>query len=212
MRILKLFVALLALAITCYPSHRRRQPHSGTAGVFDFYLFVLSWSPEFCHSRPDAAECGAHAGFVVHGLWPQNKDGTYPSRCQTNQPGPTNPSSMSDVMPQEIVQHEWEQHGTCSGLSGDAYFALIRRVAASVKIPGELKTPGASLTTRPHDLKQQFERANRDLNDAEIAIQTRGNYLNAVEFCVSKSQNPVPLACSNVPDTTRGTFVVPPVR
>ena len=44
---------------------------------FDYYLLNLSWSPEFCHSHPNATECAQRAGFVLHGLWPQNNDRDY---------------------------------------------------------------------------------------------------------------------------------------
>src|SRR5579872_2060362 len=120
-------LALLAVASVCASASRHHRTHRAAAqpGAFDFYVFVFSWSPEFCHGHPSAAECTNHAGFLVHGLWPQNNDGSYPLHCQTNQPGPTNPGAMSDIMPAEIIQHEWAQHGTCSGLSGDDYFALI---------------------------------------------------------------------------------------
>src|SRR5579859_7556220 len=57
---------------------------------FDFYLLNLSWSPEFCHGHPTAIECAAHATFVLHGLWPQNTDGTYPENC-SNANGPSDP-------------------------------------------------------------------------------------------------------------------------
>ena len=119
---------------------------------------------------------------------------------------------MGDIMPAEIVRHEWEQHGTCSGLSGDAYLALIRRLASSVNIPGEMKSPRATGTSRPQELKKEFKSANSTLQDEDIAIQTRGNYLNAVEICFSKGQSPAPTACSNVPGRTAATFVIPPVR
>src|SRR6201996_9691352 len=54
-----------------------------TAQPFDYYLLNLSWSPEFCHSHPNATECASRATFVLHGLWPQNTDGTYPQNCST---------------------------------------------------------------------------------------------------------------------------------
>ncbi len=212
MRCLKVTAALLALALGCYPSHRRNRSSSGQAGVFDYYLLVLSWSPEFCHSKPSAAECGKHQGFIVHGLWPQNNDGSYPSNCRTTQPPPANYSSVADIMPPELVRHEWQQHGTCSGLSGDNYLALIRRAFESINIPGQWKAPQSSFALAPRKLKQQFEQANLHLNDSEMAIQLRGRYLNAVEFCLSKSQNPAPVTCSNVRDAAGGTFLVPPVR
>src|SRR5215472_5142960 len=65
---------------------------------FDYFLLNLSWSPEFCHSHSNAPECGQHMTFVLHGLWPQNADGTYPENC-SNAPGPSNPSQYSDIFP-----------------------------------------------------------------------------------------------------------------
>lgn len=203
---------LLALSITCSASHRHSGSRSGQAGIFDYYVLVLSWSPEFCYSHVNAAQCSTHSGFVVHGLWPQNNDGSYPLNCQTNQPPPFNPSSMAGIMPAELIQHEWEQHGTCSGLSGDAYFALIRRAFQALKIPTRLQAPSSSFTLAPKELKQAFEQANPNLSTPDIAVQLRGNYLSAVELCMTKGEQPTPTTCSNIRDTRAGTFVVPPVR
>jgi ribonuclease T2 len=208
----RLALALLAISLYAYPTHQQRRSRSGQAGAFDFYLLVLSWSPEFCYSRPTAAECGTHAGFVVHGLWPQNNDGSYPHNCQTNQPPPTNAAPVENFMPKEIIQHEWQEHGTCSGLSGDEYFMLIRKVYDSIHIPSEFQAPRSSFTTSPSKLKQDFGRNNRGLREANVAVQLRGHYLNAVEFCLSKGADPGPIACSNVKDAAGGTFIVTPVR
>ncbi len=196
-----------------FASHRHHSKQAGgQAGAFDFYVLVLSWSPEFCYSHPDAGECGEHHGFLVHGLWPQNSDGTFPLNCHTDQPGPTNPEAMSDIMPHEIVRHEWLAHGTCSGLNGDQYFALIRRLFGSIRIPDRLKQPDRSTTLSVIDMKHSFEQANPQLRDNEIVVQLRGNYLNGVEFCESKQETPAPVSCSGLRDTRQGTFVVPPVR
>jgi ribonuclease T2 len=208
----RLASVLLALSIICSASHRHSGSRSGQAGVFDYYVLVLSWSPEFCYSHPSAAQCSAHSGFVVHGLWPQNNNGSYPLNCQTSQPPPSDPSSMAGIMPPEIIQHEWQQHGTCSGLNGGAYFALIRKAFQTIKIPARLQSPGSSFTLTPKELKQAFEQANPNLSAPDIAVQLRGNYLSAVELCLTKGEQPAPIACSNIRDTRAGTFVVPPVR
>src|SRR5437660_1386472 len=148
-----LAIAGLALALTCpaFP----QQP--GKAGEFDYYLLVLSWSPEFCHGKPGAAECKDHRGFLLHGLWPQYKNGKYPVDCATTQAAPTDLSKIKQIMPPEIVVHEWQKHGTCSGLSGDAYFRIAESVFESVKIPADLTAPTQTATSRPAALKKDFE-------------------------------------------------------
>ncbi|HEU5457864.1 MAG TPA: hypothetical protein VFU68_04540, partial [Terracidiphilus sp.] len=111
-----------------------------SASGFDYYLLNLSWSPEFCYSHPQAAECAQHLGFVLHGLWPQNTDGTYPEHC-SDAPGPSNPSAFRDLYPDEgLLRHEWQAHGTCSGLRADAFFSAARHAVHSVEVPGELST------------------------------------------------------------------------
>src|SRR5580698_10240981 len=87
-----------------------------TPGAFYYYLFNLSWEPEFCHSPRNASsdECKTGGrGFIVHGLWPQFTIG-FPEHC-SNAAGPDNPAAMLDIMPSiSLVQHEWSTHGTCS--------------------------------------------------------------------------------------------------
>jgi ribonuclease I len=64
-------------------SRRGRPEEQRTPGQFDFYLFNLSWSPEFCATHGDSPECGRKLGFVVHGLWPQDASGDYPQHCSS---------------------------------------------------------------------------------------------------------------------------------
>jgi ribonuclease T2 len=172
----------------------------------------LSWSPEFCHGKPNSSECKDHRGFILHGLWPQYNNGGYPVGCKTTQPPPTDLSKIKQIMPPEIVEHEWEKHGTCSGLSGDAYFRLAESVFESVKIPADLVAPTRTSTSRPSALKKDFEGVNPSLADQDIAIQLHQGYLNAVELCFSKGDHPAPAACLHVPDVSGGTFKVPPVK
>lgn len=183
------------------------------AGAFDFYLLTLSWTPEFCHSHQSNAECSEHHGFMVHGLWPQNNDGTWPQNCQTDQPAPTDTSPVADIMPTDLIPHEWEKHGTCSGLSGNDYLKLIRTVFDSITIPDQFKSPTQTFTIRPGDLKKAFEQANSGLSDQDIAIQLSGGYLNQIEICESKDNPPHAMACSGVKDLNGNkSFKVPPVQ
>ena len=186
------------------------QQHSGSQpGVFDFYQLNLSWSPEFCFSKPDNPECQSHHGFIVHGLWPQFRKGGWPEYCG-QQPGPSNPNGMLDIMPDlHLIEHEWSAHGTCSGLKADEYFRLIRRTFAGLKIPAPFVHPSRQFSLSPAQLKQAFEQQNPGLNDSEIAVTCRGSYLVAVEICVTKDGKPT--ACSGLRDCRASVLRVPKV-
>ena len=177
--------------------------------MFDYYVLSLSWSPEFCHSHPSNVECRAHSGLVVHGLWPQYVDG-YPENCST-QPGPSNPSSLADIMPEpSLVAHEWAFHGTCSGLDPDAYFKLVRQAFESVKIPERLAAPQQMFSMTPQQLKQEFVAANRNLSDEDLAVGCGNNYLTSVSVCFTKQLQP--RACQGIRGCRAHTIRVAPVR
>ena len=210
MRTLVFSICFIAVASVVFPV-RAQQPSQ--PGQFDYYLFTLSWSPEFCHGHSSAPECSQHRGFMVHGLWPQNNSGPFLQDCITNPPPASGTAPVADIMPQDIIEHEWEKHGTCTGLSSDQYFALIRKVFDSIKIPGQFASPSQSFTMRPAALKDAFEKSNPPLADEDMAIQlASGKYLSALKICLTKGDNPTPTACaSNVGDVHGGTFIVPPV-
>ena len=181
------------------PGSRRRH-HSlaltAAPGNFDFYVLNLSWSPEFCHSHPDAAECTQHRSFTLHGLWPQNNNGTYPEDC-SNAPGPSVPSEYADIYPDPtLLQHEWQTHGTCSGLAPDAFFALARHADQSIIIPAALSHPTQQITETPAQLLDLFTQSNPGLHSSSLAISCGNNYLTAIEVCLDKDLKPE--SCSAV--------------
>ncbi len=166
-------------------------------GKFDFYLLTLSWSPQFCLTHGQDAECSLHLGFTVHGLWPQNNNGTYPENCN-HQPGPTNPASWSDIMPDpHLVAHEWTTHGTCSGLAADAYFAQIRKAFHEVVIPPRLTVVPPGLSVPPATLLADFAQANPTFPKGSFALSCSGGALTAAQACLSKTLQPI--ACPAVP-------------
>lgn len=186
------------------PSHAHSAP-----GVFDFYLLNLSWSPEFCSTHPGKPECAAHPRFVLHGLWPQNNDGTYPENC-SQAPGPADPGAFSDILPDAgLLTHEWQTHGTCSGLSPDAYFALARKAVHEVTIPSSLAQITAPASRPPDAILTDFKSSNPSFPDTGFALSCGNNYLTAVEVCLDKSL--AAIACSQVRSCRANTVrIVPP--
>jgi ribonuclease T2 len=176
---------------------RRGQSAGNQPGDFDFYLLNLSWSPEFCYSHRDSPQCPAHPGFVVHGLWPQNTDGTYPQNC-SSAAGPENPGEFTDAIPTaSLVEHEWTTHGTCTGLSAEAYFDLIRRALQEVRIPAAFRAAQAPpRILAPEIVLEQFAAANPEFPRGSFALSCGNNYLTAIEVCMDKDLRPI--ACEAV--------------
>ena len=205
-----LLLAVLAFAAAYSKHPSSRQAQQGKPGVFDYYLLTLSWSPEFCHSHQDKPECqSGHHGFVVHGLWPQYTDG-YPENCSTSS-GLSNPSEIADIMPDPgLVAHEWQTHGTCSGLDAEAYFKLLRQAFTSVKIPERFVAPRANFSISPQEVKNDFVQANPSFNSADMTVSCGNNYITAVSLCMTKDLKPI--ACQNLRDCRANVIRVPAIR
>src|SRR5277367_2803559 len=185
---------LFAGAFCISPSRAKAQQFA-QPGKFDLYLFTLSWSPQFCaNTRRDEAECKVNGGnFVVHGLWPEFKNGSWPSKC-SNEPGPANPGSEADIMPDPwLVAHEWQKHGTCSGLGVDGYFALMRSIRKSIAIPNAFLNLKAAQMMAPADIKARFVAANPRRSAEDMVIGCANNTLVQVQFCIAKDG--APTAC-----------------
>lgn len=162
-------------------------------GDFDFYVLSLSWSPTFCATEATAADrlqCGAGRshGFIVHGLWPQRERG-YPEFCRAEpRRAPAQlVRSMLDLMPSEgLVRHEWEKHGSCSGLSPEGYFALTRQARTRVTVPPGLESLDSRATVDPDDIEAAFLRANPGLPGDAIAVTCGLQRLDEVRICLTK--------------------------
>lgn len=185
--------------------------HAQQAGKFDYYLLNMSWSPEYCYSHRGSDECGRHLGLVVHGLWPQyNGAGRGPEFCG-NRPGLSNPDTMLDIMPSKtLIDHEWDAHGTCSGLSAADYFRLLRKTFENFHLPRELQQPRRQMIIKAAQLRRDILQANPGLNESEIVFGCTGPYLRDVELCVSKDGKPQP--CSGLKACHAPSLRIPPIR
>lgn len=109
------------------------------------FVLAISWEPGFCAGKPGKPECAAETGhsvdathFSLHGLWPDPNEycGVSPADIAADKAGAwaTLPavtlsavtrSRLDLAMPgtrSELERHEWIKHGTCSGVSPEAYF------------------------------------------------------------------------------------------
>ena len=164
------------------------------AGKFDFYVMSLSWSPGFCATaagQNDPIQCGPgrHFAFVLHGLWPQYERGGWPQKCSTEAADESLVNSMLTIMPSpKLVAHEWEKHGTCSGLSPKDYFEEATEAFNSVKIPPRYKAPQQQITVSPDQLRHDFAAANPKIGDQGFVVLCSGNgrFLQEVRACLTQ--------------------------
>lgn len=166
------------------------------AGQFDYYVFSLSWSPEYCADSPgggSSQQCdgGRQFGFVVHGLWPQYNRG-FPQFCRNKSQINTKlVEQLLPIMPSEqLIRHEWKKHGTCSGLTASQYFAKIEDSYALVTIPSSYKNPKDVVLVAPRQLKTDFVAANRHFTEQNFALLCKGRFLSEVRVCLDKDLNP----------------------
>ena len=78
---------------------------------------------------------------------------------------------MLDLMPAPgLVYHEWDQHGTCSGLQPREYFDLVRRAREKLTIPGQYSHPTLPLSVTPSQVIDAFVSANDGLSPEGITV------------------------------------------
>jgi ribonuclease T2 len=200
MRVFICLVLSILLLTTALARSRRGKGSSIQPGQFDYYILALSWAPDFC-DRPtvqhDARECGPgrRLGFVVHGLWPQLDDGGHPSQCAPARPVAQNivQRTLALIPSEGLIQHEWRDHGTCSGLSTAAYFDTVRRAYESVVIPPDFRQPDRRIDASPQDIEAKFLSANPRLRNS-LRVACSSGELSEVRVCLAKDLSP--RACS----------------
>lgn len=149
--VLSISCALAAVVVAAVTFSVRVLDHTPSSGELQSSgdsssWLVLTWGPSLCATEPTNAGCtSGHVGsqgatWILHGLWPQPDDQQYcgvpkeiakragnlhgsdmPSVDIGDDVRNTLQSMMSDAS--TLAPHEWYAHGTCSGVTPDAFFS-----------------------------------------------------------------------------------------
>ncbi len=160
----------------------------------------MTFQPEFCvhkHEKPEGCHHPRQIWnrLTIHGLWPNNNDGSYPQNCSNEKFDLSNLQPIREELEQKwpniqapspnseshvsFWEHEWSKHGTCSGLSQLDYFSHALK---------EL-VPTPSIVT---DAEEQHARVKKDdLLEAYggaqlVALVCEKGYLSEVRVCHQK--------------------------
>nr|WP_319486007.1 ribonuclease T [uncultured Cohaesibacter sp.] len=175
-----------------------RQASADEAGDFDYYILTLSWSPTYCADEArrnrDQLQCFSERsfGFVIHGLWPQYERG-YPERCRTRFRDPSDNlvEQMLKFSPSEsLIRHEWDKHGSCSGLVPLDYFRLAVRSFKALKRPDQLADLERPLLMTVPQIESAFHDANPELPEDSLFVTCKRQKLSEVRLCLDKEGKP----------------------
>lgn len=183
------------------------------AGVFDYYVLALTWTPSWCAEEGawDEPQCTRGLGFTLHGLWPQDERG-WPEYCDTAAADPTRreTAAMADIMGSGgLAFYQWKKHGRCTGLSADRYFAVARRLYAAMHLPApddDRASAGA--------IEAALLAVNPALRPDSVIVTCGAGRVEEVRVCLTRDF--APRACSadvlRGACRSRGLLDVPPAQ
>ena len=181
--------ALMICTVGVSQAREARQQRDSVAGVFDYYLLSLSWSPTFCLTHPENEQCsGKGYGFVLHGLWPQYAKGGWPQSCPplTQLNAEERAKGLTLFPTAKLLEHEWSKHGTCSGLGAMGYLDEADKAVAAVNIPQELQPFSSSYYFEAQEIADLFRKSNPGIPSDGIAVICNGPELSEVRVCMGK--------------------------
>lgn len=163
----------------------------------DYYMLALSWSPAFCEAQkaknngtiPEKAayQCANNHqfGWVIHGLWPQNKNARtvadHPRFCQGDLP-PVSPQLIEKYLLESpgaaLLQGEWEKHGACAFKDPESYFAKQQALFNDLVLPNEWM--------RNNELFRWMRKNNPQLDRVYL-----GASKNELYICYDKQWQPI---------------------
>ncbi|WCJ27002.1 Ribonuclease T2 family protein [Euphorbia peplus] len=165
---------------------------------FGEILYATQWAPSYCSSS-DKIRCKPPIktnNFTIHGIWPPN------SKC----PGPPfmigkvgkigndldlywpdlTKTSHSNI---ELWEHEWEEHGTCTGWTIDNYFGIGVARAKEFNVLAALQRNGIVVGGGEYDLaliKSSFPGNNVRVTCNQHKT-TKKFQLQELKFCLNST-------------------------
>lgn len=169
---------------------------------FDFYAFSQGWPGTACtYHRCQATQVDkAEKGFLIHGLWPDYNNGSYPQFCGEGLPFSADalkpilgelyslwPSLYSDY--NSFWGHEWEKHGRCTEpyfKSQLSFFQTVVQLRGKIDLLGALAKKGIIPSPdRKYAVKDIIDAFSLEFGVAPV-ITCEGSDLGEVWFGMDK--------------------------
>jgi ribonuclease T2 len=179
-------VALVAVlvAVSCANSGVEAQ------NSWDYLLLVQQWGPGVCASSRQQCVIPSYVRYwTIHGMWPNNDDGSYPTNCpdsesfsmQRLQPIAKTlqaywPTLFPDNTLESFWEHEFNKHGTCAASDPKlrnelAYFNATLNARASFDLSVALSQAGISTSSSTTYSMNAISQAVRNAYGGQPLIQ-----------------------------------------
>ncbi len=157
------------------------------------YTLAVSWSPQYCSTRAtsprDHVQCGSgnSFGFTLHGLWPDGEGALWPQYCKPTRlvPETVVRAHFCSTPSPQLIQHEWEKHGTCMSKTPDEYFAKSGALFSKLAFPDMKELSSRSIPAA--DFRKAFADANPGMRAEELRLNvSKSGWLEEVWICLDK--------------------------
>lgn len=157
------------------------------------YTLAVSWTPEYCVNRAsspqDRIRCGAEKpfGFTLHGLWPDGEGAQWPQYCTPTRlvPEPVIRAHLCSTPSPQLIQHEWEKHGTCMAKTPADYFRRSGALFAELRFPEMEQYRGR--TMKAVEFQKLFADANPGMAPDQMRLNIgKTGWLEEVWLCLDK--------------------------
>lgn len=159
-----------------------------------YYTLAVSWTPQYCKTSRggarDAFQCRSDNdfAFTLHGLWPDGYGREWPQYCKPSGllPRKVIRDHLCATPSVQLIQHEWEKHGTCMPTTPTRFFALSRQLYSALRYPDM-----AALAQRPTlsagDFRAAFAARNKGMVADGLRLNvTRDGALSEVWICMDR--------------------------
>jgi ribonuclease T2 len=215
MKVVGLAVALVAVLVvmSCFAPNSGAQAQSTS---WDFLLLVQQWAPGVCAtSRGKQCVIPSYVRYwTLHGMWPNNYDGTYPSNCPDSESFNMQrlepirksltaywPTLYTSNSLESFWEHEFDKHGTCASSDPTlatelAYFNATLTARATFDIAAAFSKAGiqaSSSTAYGIDtISQAIQSAYGGVPLVQCSRESRGRArgveaLTSIGVCISSS-------------------------
>jgi ribonuclease T2 len=171
-----------------------------TAFAYDYNSLVVQWKPSQCalHSCVNGFLSN---NFNIHGLWPDNWNGTYPSNCPTTDTFTITNSTKAILLEcwlsynpnvTDFWYHEWSKHGTCvtPSLICNDYFLDTANLFFALNIVTQFSSVGiVPSNSTKYQVSKALTAFSRNTTMNCLTDASKRVLLSEVTFCFDKSFN-----------------------